>query len=66
MHTETHEYRGYQIQITQHPPVWQAAIYPTTPNMLAIDWELRPISAANIHGALIEARRRIDSALAAA
>jgi len=37
-------YRGYEIIITEKPPGWQAAIYPTRPNMPNIDCENEPIN----------------------
>jgi hypothetical protein len=44
MRTENYTHRGYEIQITHNPPIWQAAIYASKPNMLR--W-LRPaVSAA--------------------
>jgi hypothetical protein len=53
-------YRGYEIQITSKPPGWQAAIYPTRPNLPKIDWELEPINEMTEAAAREKAWRRID------
>src|SRR5450756_2159170 len=45
MRTENYTHRGYEIQITHNPPIWQAAIYASKPNMPAVDWTHEPISA---------------------
>jgi hypothetical protein len=63
MKTQTYKYRGYEIQVTHTPPIWQAAIYPTEPKMPAVDWTLEPIRAANFRAAEIMAQRRIDAIL---
>jgi hypothetical protein len=63
MYTETHQYRGYEIQVTNHPPIWQAAIYASEPGMTPVDWELKPINGGNVMGTVQEAKRRIDKAL---
>jgi|HubBroStandDraft_6_1064221.scaffolds.fasta_scaffold6647324_1 hypothetical protein len=63
MEPENYTYREYQIQITLHDPLWEAAIYPTKPDMLEIDWETQPIRAANVMGALALAKTRIDMVL---
>jgi hypothetical protein len=66
METQTYEFRGYEIQVTHKPPIWQAAIYPTKPGMLEIDWTSKPIEAANVRGAELLARDRINEALESA
>jgi hypothetical protein len=58
--TETYSHLGYEIQISEHSPFWDAAIYPTEPGMAPVDWEKSPIKAANVIGALQEAKRRIN------
>jgi hypothetical protein len=64
MSPEPHRYRGYDIRIIEDPPVWQAAIYPTQEQLLRVDWALDPISSNDMQAALVEARQRIDFALA--
>ena len=63
MMTESFQHREYEIQIAEKPPVFQAAIYPTGPNMIAVDWTAHPIEAANRQTCLIAAKMRIDDAL---
>lgn len=63
MRTESHTHRGYEIQITLHPPTWQAAIYPSRPHLPQIDWTDKPIWAAGVQSALTEAKSRIDAVL---
>jgi hypothetical protein len=55
MRTENYTHRGYEIQITHNPPIWQAAIYASKPNMPAVDWTHEPISAASVYPPLAEA-----------
>jgi hypothetical protein len=61
---ETHQHRGYEIQLTEAKPAWQAAIRPIDPKLPRVDWEAEPIAAAVPHIALAAAKRRIDSVLA--
>ncbi len=49
MRTENYTHRGYEIQITHNPPIWQAAIYASKPNMPAADWTHEPISATSVY-----------------
>jgi hypothetical protein len=63
MRTENYTHRGYEIQITHNPPIWQAAIYASKPNMPAVDWTHEPISATSVYPPLAEAKRRIDAIL---
>jgi hypothetical protein len=60
---ETHQHRGYEIQLTETEPAWQAAIRPIDPKLPRVDWEAEPIAAAEPHVALAAARRRIDTVL---
>ena len=62
--SEEHDYNEYKIQITEYAGGWQAAIYPTKKGLPPIDWESKPIWSPNIMGALILAKRHIDSTLA--
>jgi hypothetical protein len=66
MSVETHSYnyRDYEIVVTHTPPYFQAAIYPTKPTLQTIDWELKPIRAANMQGAVELAKQRINIVLA--
>ena len=57
--TQEYEHRGYNIVVTNKPPIFQAAIYATEPGMADIDWTTKPIEAINVRGAEIEARSRI-------
>lgn len=57
---EAANYRGYEIIITEKPPGWQAAIYPTQPNMPKINWESEPINEMTEAAARAKARLRID------
>jgi hypothetical protein len=66
MRTETVIYHDYEIQASQHPPIWQAAIYPTKVGMVHVDWTDRPINGGGIHDTFVEARRRIDAAVSGA
>ena len=61
--TQTHQHRGYEIQLTEAEPAWQAAIRPIDPKLPRVDWEAEPIAAAEPQVALAAARRRIDSVL---
>jgi hypothetical protein len=60
MKTEMIEYRGYELQITHNPPMWQVGIYPTKPTMLAPLPDLQIVSLGNKDDAIAEARRRVD------
>jgi hypothetical protein len=42
--------------------ILKAAIYPTEPNLPPVDWQLVPIRAANVKGALDLAKQRINEA----
>jgi len=59
-------HRGYEIVVTNKPPGWQAAIYPTRPNIPKVDWESEPINEMTETAAREKARSRIDEALGAA
>jgi hypothetical protein len=63
MHAEQHFYREYEIQITNHSPQWQAAIYPTRKSLPVVQWEQMNIWAANPAPALNLAKHAIDKAL---
>jgi hypothetical protein len=63
MDTKEYDHRDYKIVVTHKLPIFQAAIYPTKPGMVEIDWTTKPIEAGNIRGAELEARSRIDAAL---
>ena len=60
--THSYDHRDYEIVVSQTPPYSQAAIYPTEPNLPPVDWQLVPIRAANVKGALDLAKRRINEA----
>jgi hypothetical protein len=62
--TQTLEHRNYEVVITHTPPYFQPAIYPTEPNLPPVDWQLVPIRAADVKGALDLAKRRINEAYA--
>jgi hypothetical protein len=63
MKTETHEYRGYEIVITNNGWTYQAAVYPTNATLPKVDWENKPIEAAGVQMALMEAKSRINAVL---
>jgi len=63
MKTESVIYRGYELQVVHHPPMWQVGIYPTAPNMPAPRPDLQIVSLGNKEDALSEARRRIDAVI---
>ena len=46
--TQEYEHRGYNIVVTNKPPIFQAAIYATEPGMADIDWTTKPIEAINV------------------
>ena len=62
--THSYDHRDYEIVVSQTPPYSQAAIYPTEPNLRPVDWQLVPIRASNVKGALDLAMRRINEAYA--
>jgi hypothetical protein len=64
MTVETHSYlhREYEIVVSHTPPFFQAAIYPTNPQLPRIDWETAPMRAAHAMGALYLAKERINEA----
>jgi hypothetical protein len=61
--SQTFEYRGHNIVVTQAPPFWEAAIYPSDPSLPVVDWTSAPIRAVNEKVAEGESQRRIDEAL---
>jgi len=58
MQTQQHFHRDYEIQITNIPPQWQAAIYPSRKGLPAIAWEQMNIWAASPAPALPMAKQR--------
>lgn len=65
MKPESTLYRGYELQIVRHMPMWQIGIYPTAPDMLAPRPEAQIVSLGDKEAALAEARRRVDMLIAA-
>jgi len=63
MQTQTFEYRGYRIVVTNVPPFWEAAIHPSDPGLPKVDWTSAPIRAHNEQVAEGEAQRRINEVL---
>jgi hypothetical protein len=63
MRTEKQTFRGYEIQVTNNPALWQAAIYRTSPTLPEIDWVALNVRAASASPALQEAKQVIDKAL---
>lgn len=63
MRTEKQTFRGYDIQVTNNPALWQAAIYRTSPTLPEIDWVALNIRAASVSPALQEAKQVIDKTL---
>jgi hypothetical protein len=62
----SHKHRGYDITITNTPPLFQAAIYASNSNLPDIDWKLQPVRATKLSAALNLAKRRIDDVIAQA
>jgi len=60
------EHRGYLILVAHRHPFYQGIIKPMKAGMTQIDWTLNPIWAANRTEAEMDARKRIDKALAQA
>jgi hypothetical protein len=61
MRTASESYHGYQIHVVQHTlPVWQAHIYPETPQARPLNPTLLAIRCATKEEAFAEARKRID------
>jgi hypothetical protein len=65
MKTESKLYRGYELQIVRHMPMWQVGIYPTEPNMPAPRSELQIVSLGEREDAIAEARQRVDMLVSA-
>ncbi|OSJ30441.1 hypothetical protein BSZ19_24870 [Bradyrhizobium japonicum] len=63
MHTEQQTFRGYEIQVTNNPALWHAAIYRTNPTLPEIDWVALNIRATSVSPAFEEAKQVINSAL---
>jgi hypothetical protein len=63
MRTERQTFRGYEIQVTNNPALWQAAIYRTNPTLPEIDWVALNIRAASASPAFQEAKQVINRAL---
>jgi hypothetical protein len=63
MQTQQHFHREYEIQLTNNPPQWQAAIYPTRAGLPPVAWEQMNIWAANPDPALTMAIHAINKAL---
>lgn len=64
MKTEEIAYRGYELQVVHHPPMWQVGIYPTGPGMTKPRPEAQHVSFPDRAEAIAEAKRRVDSLLA--
>ena len=62
--TYSYDHRDYEIVVSQTPQYSQAAIYPMEPNLPPVDWQLVPIRAVDVKGALDLAKRRINEAYA--
>jgi hypothetical protein len=60
MKTETHDYKGYEIELVQTPPMWQAGIYPKSPDLPSPSKAFAHVTRPTKDGALAEARKRID------
>ena len=63
MRTEKQTFRGYKIQVTNNPALWQAAIYRTSPTMPEIDWVALNIRAGSVSPAIQEAKEVINLVL---
>jgi hypothetical protein len=63
MRTEKQTFRGYEIQVTNNPALWQAAIYRTSPTLPEIDWVALNVRAASASPAFQEAKQVIEKAL---
>jgi hypothetical protein len=63
MRTEKQTYRGYEIQVTNDPALWQAAIYRTSPTLPEIDWVALNIRAGSASPAFQEAKQEINRVL---
>ena len=63
MRTEQKTFRGYEIQVTNNPALWQAAIYRTNPTLPEIDWVALNIRATGVSPAFQEAKQVINRAL---
>jgi hypothetical protein len=60
MKTEKHDYKGYEIELVPAPPMWQAGIYPKSPDLPPPGKALARVTRPTKDGALAEARKRID------
>jgi hypothetical protein len=60
MRTASQSYKGYEIQVVHTPPVWQAHIYPESPQARPLNPALPAIRCATKEEAFAEARKRID------
>ncbi|MGY3505159.1 hypothetical protein ACVWYJ_005778 [Bradyrhizobium sp. USDA 4471] len=63
MHIEQQTFRGYEIQVTNKPALWHAAIYRTNPTLPEIDWVVLNIRAVRVSPAFEEAKQVINAAL---
>lgn len=61
MKTYNESYKCYEIQVVQpYAAVWQANIYPESPQAPSLNQALPPISCKTKEEAFSEARKRID------
>lgn len=60
---EDREYRGYNLQAVQRPPVWQVNVYISQPNMIPPNPFDLPAANADKEAAFVEAMRRVDRLL---
>jgi hypothetical protein len=63
MRTASESYHGYEIQVVHTPPVWQAHIYPESPQAPPLNQALPPIRCATKEEGFAEARKRIDDSV---
>ncbi|MGH6842016.1 MAG: hypothetical protein ACREDV_07995, partial [Methylocella sp.] len=60
MRTASECYKGYEIEVVHTPPVWQANIYPESPQVPSLNRALPPIHCKTQEEAFAEARKRVD------
>jgi len=61
MKTDSESYKGYEIQVVQpYAGMWQAGIYPESPQAPPLNQALPPINCKTKEEAFAEARKRID------
>ena len=63
MRTASESYKGYEIQVVHTPPIWQAQIYPESPQVPPLNRALAPIRCATKEEAFAQARRHIDESV---